>query len=136
MPGYCAARDLRMACVSSATAVRQNSNCVLVCTMPAQKKQKVLENHNCLQENIEYFPLSTFSSTEVIGEGGIGSENSLKAPQTSLKLSLNVNQFGLAISEISSVRQKNLTILHCRYRNILFLFTALFKLKSYRFFGP
>ena len=70
------------------------------------KKQKVLENLNCLQENIEYIPQSTFSSTEVIGEGGIGSENSLKAPQTSRKLSLNINQFGLAISEISRVRQK------------------------------
>ena len=55
--------------------------------MPAQKKQEVLENPNCLQENKEYFHQSTFSSTEVIGEGEIGSENSLKAPQTSIKLS-------------------------------------------------
>ena len=74
--------------------------------MPAQKKQEVLKNPYCLQENKEYFHQSTFSSTEVIGEGEIGSENSLKAPQTSIKLSWNVNQFGLAISEISSVRQK------------------------------
>ena len=87
--------------------------------MPAQKKQKVLENLNCLQENIEYFPLSTFSSTEVIGEGGIGSENCLKAPKTSRQLSWNVNQFGLAISKISSVRQKNHVILYIKIITLL-----------------
>lgn len=31
---YCCARDLRIACVSSATAIRQNSNWDLVCTIP------------------------------------------------------------------------------------------------------